>query len=173
LRQFVLLADHCAQNVSRFLGHNLLRRDEAKRAVDHVQGTAVNGVGLEVAEVDRVLGTHHLTSAHSVENVQLIGREVCLKLCMTLRTARVLELFYPGHDGVAFGGIDRRESLQAEVDRVGDFFLGKFAVNISSTLDDCMVLAKSEAGAGLLSQMETYWAGSEQRRARSLPHPSR
>jgi hypothetical protein len=149
--QFVLLANHCAKNVSRFLGHNLLRRDESKTAVDHVQGTAVDGV----------------------ENVQLIGREVCLKLCMTLRTARVLELFYPGHDGVAFGGIDRRESLQAEVDRVGDFFLGKFTVNIGSTLDDCMVLAKSEAGAGLLSQTETYWAGSGQRRARSLPHPSR
>jgi hypothetical protein len=141
--------------------------------VDHVQGTTVNGVGLEVAEVDSVLGAYHLTSAHSVEDVQLVWRKVCLKLYMILRTARDFEFLDPGHDGVALGGVDRRESLQAKVDGVGDFLLSKFAMDISGTLDDCIVLARAEAEAGLLSPVETYWVGSGQKRAQSLPHPSR
>jgi hypothetical protein len=157
----------CALTLVSLLGLNVLRTDEPKVALDHVQGATVDDISLEAVQVDNVFVAHHLTSLDVVEDGQLIGREVSLKLCVALRATGVLQLFDSGHDGVTLGVVDGRKGFETKVDGVGNFLLGELAVYICGTLDDCILLAKVEVGGKRLS-VETHWVGNAQRHGRSL-----
>jgi hypothetical protein len=114
----------------------------------------------------RTVRTRPRPSANGAENVKLIGREACLKLLVTLRTAVFVQLFDPGYDGVALGGVDGRKSLDARVDDVNNFLLGKFAVRTSGTSDGCSILAITK---GEEAQLSSDLVGRKWAKARSKP----
>jgi hypothetical protein len=163
VRKLLVLAHKLREDIVGLLGHflrGLLRRYEAERAVDHIDGTTVDGVGGEGVNVDRVLRTHHLAGAHSVEDAHLLGREVRLKLFGVLRAAGDLQVFDPFEDSVALGGVHGHEGVQAKVNCMGHFVLGELAVDVGSPLNYCNSSATVGVEGGLLSSTETL-TGSE------------
>jgi hypothetical protein len=158
VRNLLVLAKHFRKDVVGLLDHvlrSLLRRYEAERSVDHIDGTTVDDVGGEGVNVDRVLRTHHLSSAHCVEDVHFLGGEVRLKLFGILRSAGDLQVFDPFHDSVALGGVHGREGFQAELNCFGYFFLGELAVDVGSPLNYCDSSATIGVEGDLLRSTET------------------
>lgn len=163
VRKLLVLTHKFREDIVGLPGHflrGLLCRCEAERAVDHIDGTTVDDIGGEGVDVDRVLRTHYLSSAHSVENAHLLGREVRLKLFRIPRTAEDLQVFDPFQDSVALGGVHGHEGVQAKVNCLGHFLLGELAVDVSSPLNYCNSSATIGVEGGLLSSTETV-TGSE------------
>lgn len=162
-RKLLVLAPKLREDIVGLLApvlRGFLRRYEAERALDHIDGTAVDDVGGEGFNVHRVLRTHHLAGAHSVEDAHLLGREVHLKLFGVLRAAGDLQVFDPLEDSVALGGVPGHEGVQAKVDRVGHFVLRELAMNVSSPLNYCGSSATVGIEGGLPSSTEAL-TGSE------------
>ncbi|RYO95277.1 hypothetical protein DL762_000160 [Monosporascus cannonballus] len=156
------------EDIVGFPGHflrSLLRRYEAERAVDRIDGTTIDDVGGEGVDVDRVLRTHHLSSAHSVEDAHLPGRELRLKLFGTPRTAGDLQVFDPFQDSVALGGVHGHEGVQAKANCLGYFLLGELAVDVGSPLNYCNSSTTIGVEGGLLSSTETLTWSEEGKRA--------
>ena len=139
---------------------SLLYLYRAKRAADQIDDTTVDGVGGEGVNVDPALRTHHLASAHSVEDAHLLGRERRLELFGALRATGALQVFHPFEDSVALGAVHAYEGFHAKNDRLRDFFLRELAVNVDSTLNYRNSSATDRVEGGLLSSNEIL-TGSE------------
>lgn len=120
------------------LGHrSFTLRYQAERPVDHVQSTAVDDIGSEGVNVDRVLRPHHFPSARSVEDVHFVRSEIHFELFVALRVTRYLQILGLFQDSVTFGRIyGRGKGVQAEVDRFVDLLLCELPMGIGSSLDD-------------------------------------
>lgn len=115
-----------------------LYRHEAERAVHHVERTAVDSVGSEGVNVNIVFRTHHLSSAHEVEDLHLVGGEVRIELLVAARTAGRLQICDFIQDSAAFSNVHGRvKGVRAKVNCLVNFFLCELAVGISGSLDYC------------------------------------
>lgn len=115
-----------------------LCRHEAERAMHHVERKTIDSVGSEGVNVNIVFRTHHLSSTHKVEDLHLFGGEVRIELLVAVHTAGRLQIVDFLQDRATFGNVHGRvKGVRAKVNCLVDLFLGKLAVGISSSLDNC------------------------------------
>ena len=122
------------RTLTEILGHflrRLLRRYEAERAVDHIDGTTVDGVGDEGAMLT-VSSERTISRAHTVLRMRISSRE--RDASSSLGSCALPEIFRsPAVSGsVALGDVHGHEGFQAKFNCIGHSFLGELAVDVGS-----------------------------------------